>query len=210
MDGVLIDSEHIHAQIESQALKSSGINITPEEITKRYSGTKIEEEFNDVIKKSGKKINLDLLMDARNQLIEEDFVNKVGTISFAYEVMDVLSKMYKQALATSTEEKYAEAVLSRNNLLDFFNAKMFGTMVKKSKPDPEIFLKAAYLLNVSPIESVVIEDSVHGFNAAKSANMILIARKGTHNQTIDFSLADYVIEDLREIPDIIQSINNEK
>jgi beta-phosphoglucomutase-like phosphatase (HAD superfamily) len=205
---VLIDSEHIHAEIESQALGQVGITIPPEEITKRYSGTKIEEEFNDAVKKSGKRVDLELLMKIRNKLIEEDFVKKVGTISFAQEVMEELSKKYKQALATSTEQLYAEAVLDRNKLLNLFNAKMFGTMVKKSKPNPEIFLKAADLLKVKPHESVVVEDSIHGFNAAKSAGMALIARKGNHNQTIDFSLADFIIEDLREIPDILQSINN--
>lgn len=210
MDGVLIDSEHIHAQIESEALSKVGINIPPEEITKRYSGTKIEEEFSDAIEKSGKKVDFDQLMKMRNQLIEKDFVKQVGTIPFAYETLKKLSNKYKQSLATSTEQGYAEAVLKRNKLLDFFNAKMFGTMVEKSKPNPEIFLKAAELLEVKPNESIVIEDSIHGFNAAKSAGMVLIARKGSHNQTIDFSLADFIIEDLREVPNIIESINSEK
>lgn len=209
MDGVLIDSEHTHAKIESEALSKFEIDIPPEEITKRYSGIKIDEEFADAISRSGKTVNLELLMKTRDQLIKQQFTGKVLAVPFAKEVLNILAKSFLQAVATSTEKEFAQKVLKRNRLLSFFDAQMFGNMVKKSKPDPEIFLQAAKLLKVIPAESVVIEDSLHGFTAAKKAGMTLIARKGSHNQSINFSLADYIIDDLREIPNIIQSINNQ-
>lgn len=210
MDGVLINSEHIHAHIESKSLKHFGINIARSEITRRYSGVKIEDEFADVIKKTGKRISVEDILKVRNQYIESEFVEKVKAVAFAKTVLKKLSESYTQALATSTEEKFAKPVLERNGLWLLLNQKVFGNQVSHSKPEPEIFLKAALLLKVTPDATVVIEDSQSGFKAAKAANMILIARKADHNQDIDFSLADYVITDLREIPEIIERINHEK
>jgi beta-phosphoglucomutase-like phosphatase (HAD superfamily) len=61
-------------------------------------------------------------------------------------------------------------------------------------------------LGVTPLECVVVEDSKTGIKAGKNAGMIVIARIANHNQSTNFALADYVVNDLREIPKIISRI----
>ena len=72
------------------------------------------------------------------------------------------------------------------------------------KPDPEIFLKAAAALDVSPSECIVIEDSHNGITAAKSAGMYVIGKADTRfNQ--DVTAADKIITDILEItPDLLK------
>lgn len=59
---------------------------------------------------------------------------------------------------------------------------------------------------MEPQEAIAIEDAENGFKAAKAAGMKVIARKAEHNAAQDFSLADYVISDLREIPVILAKL----
>ena len=78
---------------------------------------------------------------------------------------------YKRALASSGTEQFVRAVLGKFQLIDFFQAIAAGDMVEHGKPAPDIFLKAAKLLDVDPSHCLVIEDSAVGISAAKSAGM---------------------------------------
>ncbi|MBT3582803.1 HAD family phosphatase, partial [Candidatus Woesearchaeota archaeon] len=69
--------------------------------------------------------------------------------------------------------------------------------VEKPKPDPEIFIKAANALGVSPEQCIVIEDSPAGVKAAKSANMKCIAITNT-NKEIDLQEADFIINNIND------------
>ena len=128
-------------------------------------------------------------------------------IPFVQDVLESLQKDYKLAIASNGERLIWQDYLSRNNLLKYFDIVIFGEDVINPKPNPESFLKVADSLNVNPSEAVVVEDSESGFKAAKEAGMKLVARKAKHNKDKDFSLADYIVEDLREIPKIVERIN---
>ena len=75
------------------------------------------------------------------------------------------------ALASSSPEDYVRRELDGAGLLDFFDLLVCGDMVTRSKPDPEIFLKAAALSGTEPAETWVIEDSYNGIRAAHAAGM---------------------------------------
>ena len=75
------------------------------------------------------------------------------------------------ALASSTERSTVVRELEEAGLLQFFRRVIGGDMVRRSKPDPEIFLTAAKELNVPPENCYVIEDSFNGIRAAHAAGM---------------------------------------
>ena len=82
--------------------------------------------------------------------------------------------------------------------------KVTGNDITKGKPDPQVFLMAARDMKIEPAECMVFEDALLGVEAAKRAGMYVIARKAQHNSDLDFSEADHVVSDLREIPHLLR------
>lgn len=205
MDGVIIDSENHYLRLEKEFLSRLGIHVD-ENILHDYMGTPFSNYFPVLAKKYGSSKNIDEAKEEYIKFIKELYAEHVQLTPGLKEVFEELNKEYKFALATSTVESLASTALERFNLVNFFKIRVHGDDIKKGKPDPEIFLKALSNLGFTKDEVIVIEDSFNGIKAGKAAEMKVIAYKASHNKDIDFSLADYVIEDLRGIPNIIKSM----
>ena len=104
-------------------------------------------------------------------------------------------KQSSYPIALGSASKNAMHILQRVELLKMFDAIVDGNSVTKAKPDPEVFLNAAKLLNVNPQDCIVFEDSEAGIQAANIANMTSI---GIGNSSILFE-ADYCFKDFTEI-----------
>lgn len=206
MDGVIIDSETHYLRLEKDFLSRLGI-YAEDNILQNYMGTPFANYFPILAKKYGSSKSTDEAKEEYIKFIKELYADHVQLTPGLKEVFKELNKDYKFALATSTVEVLASTALNRFSLVNFFKVRVHGDDIKNGKPDPEIFLKALSDLGFEKDETVVIEDSLNGIKAGKEAGMKVIAFKASHNKDIDFSLADYVITDLREISDIIKSIN---
>lgn len=84
------------------------------------------------------------------------------------EVKTTLDDLRKQGvlLAIGSSSKNAKRILKHLGLENYFDAISDGTNITKSKPDPEVFLKAAEYLQLEPQECLVVEDAVAGIKAA--------------------------------------------
>lgn len=204
-DGVLFDSEEIHYEVEAETLRKLGIPATVD-LTRQYSGTRLDVQFPDIAKKFNKKINFKEAMKLRDEILKEALKKGFPQAPFVKEVLENLSRKYLLALATMGEEIFIGEEVRRSGMQGYFKVSIFGENVTNPKPNPEIFLKAADLLKVKPAECVVVEDSQTGIKAGKNAGMFVIARKASHNNSLDLSLADYIISDLREIPGIVMKL----
>ena len=80
-------------------------------------------------------------------------------------------KGYHVGLASSTREAVVRAEITDAGLLPFFDNLTCGDMLKKSKPEPDIYLMACRNLDVSPEEAVAVEDSYNGIRSAYRAGM---------------------------------------
>ena len=78
-------------------------------------------------------------------------------------------------IALGSASKNAPMILEKLHITELFDAVVDGNSVSNAKPDPEVFLKAAELLQLSPEECVVFEDSQAGIDAAKTAGMVTVA-----------------------------------
>ena len=74
-------------------------------------------------------------------------------------------------LAVGSSSKNAKFILQRIGLSDYFDAVSDGTNISRSKPDPEVFLKAAEYLGLAPSDCLVVEDAVSGVEAAHAGGM---------------------------------------
>lgn len=208
MDGVLIDSESHYGKVAPVLFKQFDIDIS-DETARNFMGTSFNQYFPRVVKEYGKDIPLEIGIEKYNKIIEDIYENLVYLNPEAKDVLENLKDKYVFALATSTSKNLAEPLLKRLGIIDYFKVKVFGNQIEKSKPAPDIYLEALRQLRIKSSEAIAVEDSFNGISSADSAGLIVIAYKAGHNSNVDFSKADFVTEDLREIPKILEKLNNE-
>jgi HAD superfamily hydrolase (TIGR01509 family) len=198
LDGVLIESEPFLIKAEVEILPKFGIPLT-EKISAEYLGYKLDDYLKALEKRFDKKVPYDDIRIQLHKKIVELYDKEIPLTPHAKETLETLKSNFVFALATSREKHLALRILKRLDIKKYFKQKVFKEEVSRGKPDPEVFLKAAAKLKIKPNQCAVVEDAESGFRAGKAAGMFVIARKAKHNQNQDFSLADEIVEDLREI-----------
>lgn len=176
MDGVIIDSERISFKCFQEVLKEYKYTMD-EQVYLKFIGRNVQGIKEALLKEYGDDFPFDEIYKKKSQLALET-TNKNGVIvkSGVHELMDYLKeKKYKIAVATSTRRKRALELLEEAKVRSKVDFIVCGDEVENSKPDPEIFLKAAKGLGVDPEKCMVIEDSDSGITAAHAAKM-----KGIH------------------------------
>lgn len=198
MDGVIVDSEPIHIEAEKRTLLKYGVKITTEEL-RMYTGTTAEFEFNELIWKYKLNTNAETLfnekMDIMFRLLEKGIEPTKGVIDL---IKDLKQQGFKLGIATSGHRKLAHYYLNKLGIASFFDTVVCAEDITRSKPDPEIFLKAARELGIDPAECVVIEDSKLGIEAASKAGMKRIGYCNPNSGDQDLSKADLIISDFSQ------------
>ena len=208
MDGVLIDSEPLWRKAMIEGFASIGVLIT-EEDCKKTTGNRLKE----VVEYWFEKLDiLDFLpteIEHRiiNMLVK--LINNEGkAISGVIEVINFCNnKNIKIGLATSSSNQLMEAVLEKLNLKNTFKSSISAENMEYGKPHPEVFLNCASQLQISPLECIVIEDSINGVIAAKAAFMSVIALPEHENiNNHKFSIADYKLNNMQEVLKLFKTI----
>ena len=102
------------------------------------------------------------------------------------------------ALATSSRLESMDLVLDKFKLRSYFQIIINANQISRSKPDPEIYLKAANQLKINPKDCVVFEDSYSGVEAAKRAGMKVVLVMTSHTRK-DIPAVDLAIKDFTKI-----------
>jgi sugar-phosphatase len=206
--GVLIDSEPLWRKAMIEGFASIGVLIT-EEDCKKTTGNRLKE----VVEYWFEKLDiLDFLpteIEHRiiNMLVK--LINKEGkAISGVIEVINFCNnKNIKIGLATSSSNQLMEAVLEKLKLKNTFKSSISAENLEYGKPHPEVFLICASQLQISPLECIVIEDSINGVIAAKAAYMRVIALPEQENiNNHKFSIADYKLNNMQEVLKLFKTI----
>lgn len=171
MDGVIIDSEWLGMDSWIKIGEKYEIpNV--EECCKKCLGINGEAARRVFLEYYGEEFPYDSYKQEASDLFhkreKEELKLKLG----AQELLQWLkNRGYRIGLATSTREAVAKPQLESLGVLSYFDEIVCGDMLKKSKPEPDIYLMACEILQVSPKDSYAIEDSYHGICAAYSAGM---------------------------------------
>ena len=102
-------------------------------------------------------------------------------------------------LAIGSSSKNAKFILERIGLADYFDAISDGTNIARSKPDPEVFLKAAEFLGLEPADCVVVEDAVAGVEAAHAGGM----KAAAVGDAASKNCGDYILNSFCELLNIL-------
>ncbi len=201
MDGVLSDTQTIHAQMESGLLREHGIEMSPDDITREFGGVSDEEMFPRIFGRYGKRIaNIDDFIERKWKSIMELAQGRVRATPGALALVETLkARRLPLGVASSSRRPFIELVLGELDIRESFAAIVSADEVERSKPDPAIYLAAARRLGTAPQTCLVIEDSINGMLAAKRAGMLCIGLVPQDSQKENYP-ADLLISDLRQMP----------
>lgn len=212
LDGVLADSEPWWNQIDAQLLKEYGADYHGE-YHRDVLGVSYRLAIEFYKKAFGISASTEEIMKRRGEIATEFFANSVDLFPRAKDVLEELRQMkLNLALATSSVSASARPFLDRHQLTGFFEVIVAGDEIERGKPEPDIYLRTAEKLGVSAAECLVIEDSLSGIAAAKAAKMRVAAipdRRFVDPRDYEKE-ADYLLNDLAEIPSIMNSQNTQQ
>ena len=175
-DGTLADTRQVIVIAFQKALSEINCKVSDEYIERRI-GIGAADTFRDILQLAKMQFDEKLiqhLVERKSQL-EIELADQVTVFPGARELLEALHGKTKMALASMSNRSVIKHMLKAKELENYFNAVLTAESISHSKPNPEIFLKAASKLKTSPGRCVVIEDSIFGVKAAKSANMRCVA-----------------------------------
>ncbi len=202
MDGLLIDSEPYWQKADAKVFARHGKRHSPE-INKQIMGMGHKQIAEHFKRKYGFEKERDALVKERKDTFYETIMGDLQLMEGAKELIQALyDQNYAMAIATSghSTEKTAE-ILEKLDLDVYIPILVSGDDVKRSKPDPEIYLKAAQELHVDPKDCLVVEDAPNGAKAGKAAGMMVygINKDKELAKNLEKEKADKVFESLKEI-----------
>lgn len=207
LDGVIVDTAKYHFLAWQKLAQELGIEFTPEHNEELKGVSRVRSL--DIILALG---NIEASQEDKNKWLiqkNEDYLSYLVDMDESEILPGVVTvlefiKEKQQLIALGSASKNARPILEKTGILHFFDAIVDGNDVSNAKPDPEVFLRAAQLLNVSNENAIVFEDSVAGIQAANIANMISV---GIGDATIlheaKYNFKDFTFMDLAFIEALI-------
>lgn len=200
LDGVIIDSEPMHARAAILALAQFGVTLNIESILD-FVGTsdrKMMQTLQHIYQIPASVEELVAAHQAQKKalLAHEGY----APIPHVTHLIHQLSEQGLQlALASSSPMHEILDALEALHIRDCFQVIVSGMELEHPKPAPDIFLAAAARLKVEPSECIVFEDSFVGITAAKAAGMTRIGFLNPHSGKQNLESVDFVIESFEEI-----------
>jgi beta-phosphoglucomutase-like phosphatase (HAD superfamily) len=198
MDGVLIDSYNTHKEALEIVAAEYGFKATENDFVSLFGKTGFEgmrtlnycEGWSDekILEFCDKQDAMFRKIFKKNPLLIE------GSLEFAEKLFGFGIPI---AIGTSAPKENVEIFFDSLNIHHLFKNFISCDDVSKGKPDPEIFIKCAELINKKPESCLVFEDSLMGVEAGKAAKAFVIALSTTHKET-ELTKADYIINHFKD------------
>jgi HAD superfamily hydrolase (TIGR01509 family) len=176
LDGTLVDSEEFHWQSWRNTLAAEGVKITHDQFLASF-GQRNDRILPGWLGRAATADDVRRIGDAK----EAEYRRLAGQHGLtalpgaAEWVARLRAEGWRQAVASSAPRENVTVMLRVLGLAGYFDATTAAEDVERGKPDPQVFLKAAQLLDVPPARCVVVEDADVGVEAARRAGMPCIA-----------------------------------
>ena len=208
LDGVIVDTAKYHYLAWQKITNELNIEFTHEhnELLKGVSRVRSLDIILELGKVTASQEDKDRWLVQKNEEYLSYLVdmNESEILPGVFPILKFL-KENNQPIALGSASKNARPILEKTGLLSYFDAIVDGNDVTNAKPDPEVFLMAAKLLNIKPEDSIVFEDSVAGVQAANIGNMTSIGigeAKTLHEAKYIFN--DFTVIDTHFIEELIK------
>jgi beta-phosphoglucomutase family hydrolase len=181
MDGTLVDSADYHWQAWRDTMAREGHPITRDQFMASF-GQRNDSILSQWLGSQATPELIERVGDAKEaiyrQLVRQQGIEPLPGVSEW--VRRLHQQGWRQAIASAAPRKNIETILEALHTADCFNAIVSAEDVHRGKPDPEVFLVAASKLDVPPSQCIVVEDALHGIEAAHAAGIkcIGVTRSG--------------------------------
>ncbi len=179
LDGVIVSTDELHYQAWKHMADTEGIYFD-REINERLRGVSRMESLEIILEKATKKYTptqKEALATLKNDFYKTLLSSKLGPNDILPGVKEILAELKAKGvkIAIASSSKNAPTILKQIGLDKTFDAVSDGNNITNSKPDPEVFLKAAQMLGLKPEVCLVVEDAEAGITAALAGNMKVLA-----------------------------------
>lgn len=198
LDGVLVFTDKYHYQAWKKMADGLGVYFD-ETINNRLRGVSRMESLEIILEKYDGHMTEDEKLKLATQKNEDyrKLLEKMTPDDVSNEVRETLHELKQRGykLAIGSSSKNARFILQRVDLIDMFDAISDGNNITNSKPDPEVFLKAAEYLGEKPEDCIVVEDAYAGVDAAKAGGMTAAAI----GDAVTYEKADYILQSFKDL-----------
>lgn len=203
MDGVIVDNHQAHFKAWMAFSHKYQFLLNEEIYLKKFNG-KTNKDLFEMIFGPLDQNRFEELVNEKEGMYQEIFSHELvehkGLTPFLENLRD---RNIKVALGTSAPTMNVDFILDRLNLRHYFDVIVDGLMVKRGKPDPEIYLTCKTLLGVD--KAIVFEDALLGIQAAKEAGCEVVGVATTHKREELKGKVDLIVSDFIEASDILFS-----
>ena len=201
MDGVLVNSEPLHRKAYFDMFEEFNLNVS-NRLYESFTGKSTSAICKELCEIFDLSISHEKLMLSKRKHFKTIFDNDPE-----FQMIDGALSLIKNyfynnltlILASSASMTNINRIFKKFDLDKFFKAKISGADLKESKPNPEIFIKAAKLSGFNKSECIVIEDSTNGITASKSAGIYCTGFNSPNSKNQNYDKADLVVSNFNEI-----------
>jgi len=204
-DGVLVDSEPIAVRVDLLVLAEFGLELSEAEVIERFVGRSADVMLEAIEAHLGHA--LPDRLESFEHLYTDAFETELAPVDGVKEALDQIT--HPACVASSSEPASLRRKLQLTGLHTRFAGRVFSASeVTNGKPAPDLFLHAADKMGLEPSRCVVVEDSRHGVQAARAANMNALAYAGglTPAHALE-GPRTIVFDDMRKLPELLRAQN---
>ena len=176
MDGVLIDAKEWHYEALNKALRLFGFEISRYDHLVTFDGLPTAKKLEMMTVERGLPKSLHQLINDMKQIYTMEYVYMKCKPLFVhqYALSRLKSEGFRLALASNSVRVTIDMMMEKADLNQYLDFSLSNQDVKKSKPDPEIYITAINRLGLSPEECLVVEDNQNGVKAALASGANLL------------------------------------
>jgi HAD superfamily hydrolase (TIGR01509 family) len=206
LDGLMFNTEELYQEVGATLLRRRGYEFT-QELLDQMMGRPSHVALQIMIDTHTLKATVEELLAETDEIFPEILRTRLAPMPGLVELLAALEqRAVPKGIATSSRRSFVERVLDTFHYRPRFSPILTSEDIAHGKPHPEIYLKAAARLKISPREMLVLEDSQNGCRAAVAAGAVTVAVPGAHSHRHDFTGAVIVAESLsdRRIYDLLE------
>ncbi len=202
LDGVLVSTDKYHYQAWKKMADDEGIYFD-EKINDRLRGVSRMASLGIVLERAGRQYTEEekvALANKKNDLYRDLLKNLTPADRLAG-VTETLEQLRAEGflLAVGSSSKNTPTILDKIGYGGYFDAVSDGNNITKSKPDPEVFVKAAEMLKLPAEECFVVEDAKAGIDAAKTGGFVSVGiGDAAHYDKTDYKIL--TMSDILKLP----------
>lgn len=200
LDGVIVSTDSCHYKAWKMIADRENIYFD-ETINNRLRGVSRMQSLEIVLERADKEYSEEekkALAEDKNEIYKE-LIKCLTPEDILPGVIDNLQVLKEKGIkiAIGSSSKNTALILKQIGLENYFDAVSDGNNITKSKPDPEVFLKAAQMLNIEPEKCLVVEDADSGVIAGKNAKMLTLSVNGAKGADFEIcTLEERMISDI--------------